>query len=226
MRRNQRGFTLIELMIATSVFSVVLLIASNGIVQIGRMYYKGIVTVRTQEAVRSTVSDISNSLQLTGGQPIYSTVTPPGSQFVTKAICIGKSRYTYQIDVKIDSNVGGHALWLDDQGNGTCTPANLSLAEPSSTGRELLGANMRLLRFTVNPPAAGSNLYTVGLTVAYGDSDLLTNYDINGSARVDLVGGDGVNEGDAAAALCRSGVSGSNFCAVSGLDSSVKKRLL
>jgi prepilin-type N-terminal cleavage/methylation domain-containing protein len=34
--KQQRGFTIIELMIATAVFSVVLLVLTSGIMQIGR----------------------------------------------------------------------------------------------------------------------------------------------------------------------------------------------
>lgn len=63
--RIQRGFTIIELMISTVVFSLVLLAASAAIIQIGKKYYKGITNARTQEVARSTVDEIAQSLQFT-----------------------------------------------------------------------------------------------------------------------------------------------------------------
>jgi prepilin-type N-terminal cleavage/methylation domain-containing protein len=63
--KSQKGFTIIELMISTVIFSLVLLGASSGIVQIGKKYSKGITYSRTQEVARSTVDEIAQSLQFT-----------------------------------------------------------------------------------------------------------------------------------------------------------------
>jgi prepilin-type N-terminal cleavage/methylation domain-containing protein len=220
---NQRGFTLVELMIATTVFSLVLLIASSAIVQIGRLYYKGIITVNTQETTRSIVEDISGALQLTKDKFVQSTVAfvpTVATPFTTEAVCIGSSRYTYQIDRKVD-DTNKHALWLDDIGSGACVPVNLS--GPLVNGRELLGANMRLLRFDVTPPAAGTTVYKVSVRVAFGDNDLLSTYDNTGTTRVEAPAI--TTKANEANGVCKSGVAGSHFCAVSALDSSVINRL-
>jgi prepilin-type N-terminal cleavage/methylation domain-containing protein len=42
---NRSGFTIIELMIATAVFSVVLLLCATALVTIGNMYRRGITAV-------------------------------------------------------------------------------------------------------------------------------------------------------------------------------------
>lgn len=62
---SQRGFTIVELMISTVIFSLILLGASAAIVQIGKKYSKGITYARTQEVARSTVDEIAQSLQFT-----------------------------------------------------------------------------------------------------------------------------------------------------------------
>jgi prepilin-type N-terminal cleavage/methylation domain-containing protein len=64
-RSQQKGFTIIELMISTVIFSLVLLAASAAIIQIGKKYSRGITYTRTQEVARSTVDEIAQSLQFT-----------------------------------------------------------------------------------------------------------------------------------------------------------------
>jgi prepilin-type N-terminal cleavage/methylation domain-containing protein len=62
---HRKGFTIIELMISTIIFSLILLGASAAIIQIGKKYSKGITHVRTQDVARSTVDEIAQSLQFT-----------------------------------------------------------------------------------------------------------------------------------------------------------------
>jgi|GEM_PF-759510 len=65
IKNKHQGFTIIELMISTVIFSLVLLGATAAIVQIGQKYSKGITYARTQEVARSTVDEIAQSLQFT-----------------------------------------------------------------------------------------------------------------------------------------------------------------
>jgi prepilin-type N-terminal cleavage/methylation domain-containing protein len=208
LRRHslQGGFTIIELMVATMVFSIVLLIASNSVVQIGRMYYKGLISSQTQDAARSVLEDVSRTLQLSKGN----------------------SRYTYIIDHQLNpagpsgpgDPVSKHVLWLDTMPVGGCVPVDLSQDTPSAGGKELLATNMRMLEFSVD-----KNTFQISIRLAYGPSDLLSSYD-NDSHPVNLTGPAGtIDEADSAQALCKSGVAGSNFCAVSALDTMVQRRI-
>lgn len=63
--KTRKGFTIIELMISTVVFSLVLLAASAAITQVGKKYARGVTFARTNEVSRSIVEDISQSLQFT-----------------------------------------------------------------------------------------------------------------------------------------------------------------
>ncbi len=53
------GFTIIELLIATTIFSVVLLLAASGLLYIGRLYYKGLTSSATQEAARNIMQELT-----------------------------------------------------------------------------------------------------------------------------------------------------------------------
>lgn len=209
MKLNKKGFTILELLIATTVFSVILLVATTGIIRIGNLYYKNIISSRTQEAIRSINSEISTALQFSsGGVTLPST---PSSNY----FCIDNTRYRYNINSKVPDSGGiDTTKGLIQEG---LNPGDNCNSVIVVFQKQLLGKNMRLLKF--GPPAqpAGSDLWTINLKIAYGEDDLLSNYDNNGSLIVPAVALDTVS--------CKSGISGSSFCATALLDTTVKKRL-
>lgn len=198
LEHNQKGFTILELLIATMVFSVIFLGVTTALIQMSKLYYKGVVTGRTQETARGTMDRIAQQLQFTGSLP-----TPPSSQNFNvtgypagqpatslefKAVCIGGSRYTYRLNAQVNDEVssGGydsstsrlrHALWRDSFPPGTCPPADLSQAQPSADGEDMLSQHMRLTDFRATCDA--NNICTVAIGIIYGDNDLL-EYDSAG----------------------------------------------
>jgi len=213
VRNNQRGFTLVELMIASAAFSLVLLIASSTAIQIGKLYYKGLIQSKTQETARGIADEITGSFQFASGKVIAGASGPPmpaGHQ----QVCIGDTRYTYAIDQKVGPT--GTGIKAQRLNGAACADAT-----PGSFGRELLGTNMRLLELNLNPPTyldSEKETLQIKIRIAYGDNDLLTHYPENADASSAPIAA--ANTG-----LCRSGIAGGSFCAVSSLDNVVKKRL-
>ena len=216
LTKNQFGFTIVELLMATVVFSVVLLIVTTGIIKISQSYYRGIIQNRTQEAVRNVSEEISRTIQLANGQKVLSTANAgfgtSGGQF-----CVGAVRYTYGLNEKI-GDPGAVGLKAEKVPPNDCNAASV----PTNV-TQLLSKNMRLLRFKVEPdPLTQDKTYRIDIRVAYGDNDLLSHYNDDGSpirpAPADVID-------DADGAVCKSGVSGGSFCATAQLDTLVKKRL-
>ena len=79
MSSRNKGFTIIELMISTVIFSLVLLMCLVGIVQVSRTYYKGVTRAKTQEATRRLMDEIKESIQLSGVK-ILPTTGPAGPE--------------------------------------------------------------------------------------------------------------------------------------------------
>lgn len=205
-RSNQKGFTIVELMIATSVFSVVLLLCSYGLIQIGKLYYKGITSTRTQNTARSILDSISQDIEFADNNIVINNGTPT----TMGMICAGHHRYSYQINLQLNNT--NHVLILDDL---DCQASTLPkpLATFGANDQEFLGRSMRLADLRVTGSDAAG--YTVLVRVAYGDNDLL----------IDSAGIRGNQPGfDPGSATCASGA-GSQFCAVSTLSTFVKKRL-
>lgn len=201
---SQSGFTIIELMIATTVFSVALLLSSIIIIQISRMYIKGVITSKTQTTTRSVIDDISRSIQFSG-----SSINVGGAYYS----CLGTTRYTVNINAQVSDtnnpsqNKSFHALWKDTVANPSdCASGgvpNLSQLNPSSGGTELLEKGMRLAALDIQE---NSGTYSIKVTVVYGDNDLL------------------VDPSDPAKG-CKGGFTGSQWCSLSSLSTQVFKRV-
>lgn len=217
--RKQKGFTIVELMIATAVFSFVLLITSAGVIAVGRAYYKSLTSNRVHETARSVLDDISRSLQFSDPGTVTSqTSDPDGTGVIVR--CFGQDRYRYFINRQV--NGANHGLYRDKRPSAStcngCDSAGLQLngvncVHPGvfSGGQELMGNNMRLLQFDVS----NADPFHINIRVAYGDNDLLTTYDNQGNP----------NGGDPSTALCKTGIAGNNFCAVSALETTVTGRV-
>lgn len=203
--RSLGGFTIVELMIATTVFSVILLLCATALVQIGRIYYKGVLSGKTQNTARSIMDEIASSIKYSGGN----IPTP-----ISNVLCVGNLRYSFNVDYRLTDTVGDPGNWalivdkpssclsgtprvLTSGGDGPCNPPDC---------RELLSPGMRLSKFNITPPpdGSGSNLYGIDIGVVSGEDELLN----------------GAHTGCGAALNA-----GGQFCAASELTTYVQKRL-
>ena len=223
IKHGQRGFTIVELMISTTIFSLVLMLSLAGIMQITKMYYSSITKNRTREVARSIVDDIAEAIRFSSDTvSVGAAVSGPqvavgGADAGVGYFCIGLKRYTFAIDRQVDSDASEttgtkkkrHALWQDRPA--VCDgPADLNQLEPTPDGRELLADNMRLFRFSVNVRDASRGIYDVAVGVAYGDDDLLFPRPASSPTELTCEGGTFI---------------GAEFCATTNFLVSVQKRL-
>lgn len=207
--KGNAGFTILELLIATTVFSFVLLVATTGIIRIGNMYYKGVTVSKTQDAIRSVSDELSRSIQFAGGYKTIASVV--GSE--PQIFCLGDTRYTVYANVKNTPTTTLNSGLIAER---ISPGSDCALAVATST-KQMLGTNMRILNLEVLPlPGSTNNAWKVDIKIAYGDDDLLTHY-TNAGALIPATPFSSAN--------CKSNISGSNFCSTAQLDTVVKKRL-
>jgi prepilin-type N-terminal cleavage/methylation domain-containing protein len=201
LARQSQGFTIIELMIATMVFGVVLLVVSTAILQITRVYYRGITEAHTQATARMVVDQISQGIQFNGGN-----VTETPGSFNT--FCVGDKQYSYVLGKQLaDTPTTAqtqHALVVTDAAGCTASTPAAPMNNADITGRELLEPRMRLSKMSVEN--IGTNLYRVTVKVVSGDDDLLKTP-------------------NAGTASCKVSYAGTQFCAVSELTTVITKRV-
>lgn len=213
-RSNQGGFTIVELMIATTVLSVLLLLATVIMMSIGSLYKKGINQSNVQDAARTIMDSISQDIEMSNG-----TISRQANGF-TKSICVNSTRYTYIEGVKIgdtyQSTSYQHGLWRDT--SSTCSPVDLSQAAPSPDGVEMIPSNSRLTQLDVS----GTAPFSINVGVAYGDDDLLCDDGTPGDCSSNLTST--VLQNPVGQILCK-GRKSDQFCAAANLTTAVSPRL-
>lgn len=207
---NQTGFTIVELMIATVIFSMVLLVCSYAIIHAGRMYYKGMIMSKTQDTARKIIDSASDAIKYDkslnivkrdiGGDP--------------SSICIGSLRYTFSKNKRLGQSGVEHVLWRDNISDSTCPHADINNPNPnpSSLGTEMLGEGMRLVKFDIYQPPT-SSFWVVDVRVSSGDDNDFVSEDLSATPKVEKF------------SLCKGINAGGQFCAVSSYSTTVKNRL-
>lgn len=195
----QEGFTIVELMIATLVFSIILLVITVGVIHFTNAYYKGVNSSTTQNTARSVIDAVSQAIEFGGG---YFSSGPT-------TYCIGNLQFDYVLGSELESAPAGtqtkNALY-QSPGNGSSCSAlagNLKTGVNVPNGKELLGANMRISKFVITQ--LPNKQFSIDVRVAYGDDGLLRNPASTTAACLDQ--------------------SGSQFCAVSELTTIVQSRV-
>jgi prepilin-type N-terminal cleavage/methylation domain-containing protein len=211
--RLKAGFTIIELLIATLVFSVVLLVIATGVMQFNHAYYAGITQSNTQNTARAILENISQAIQFSGEQ-VTSPIAGAGGE---KGFCIGNDRYSYHqgwqlVDgtPNVAKHQTSHALVMDTPGDCSGLTAQDFSKPLTGSSTELLSPHMRLSNLSVTSVPGSSNLYSIDVRVVYGDDDLLHSPSGGGPTANDVV--------------CQSGA-GDQFCSISELSTVVQKRI-
>lgn len=209
--KQQSGFTIVELMIATSVFAIILLVVTFGVLHFSDEYYKGVNSSTTQTAARTIIDDVAQAIQFSDAPINASTST----QF-----CAGNQLYQFNLGSEYLSG-GGYAL---EQSNGGCQPVGAET--------ELLQPRMRVTQLSVtaaNGDTTGE-LWTVQVTVAYGDDNVLCDSSITPNTNGGGCDPSAPTLTTAQTTTLGSNVSckqetGSQFCAVASLSTTVSRRL-
>jgi len=189
MKNNETGFTILELLIATAILSIILLLVTVVMISIGSLYNKGLSESNTQDTARNIVSQISSQLELSADDATYGQGTV--SNVNVSAYCIGGIRYSFVLNTLPgeNGNTLQHVFWKDVP-TGYCNPnfpADLTQSNPSgasaTNGEELISPSTRLTSFcigsevtvnaTCNNSSTLSSPYVVSIGLAFGSADLL-----------------------------------------------------
>ncbi len=214
---HQSGFTIVELMIATLVFSMVLLVITFGVIHFTTAYYRGINSSSTQTATQNAIDSVTQSIQFSSGGTTASDTTH---------FCAGGKVFLYDLGKQFSGTPTATDRGFYEM------PADTSCSDPGTPtgGTELLGKHMRLADVSVTSSDSTDPTvpWQVMIRIAYGDADLLCSPALNGNT-----GGCSSGSGNFAATAnfaahdltCRSRV-GSQFCSVSVLNSVAQQRIV
>lgn len=211
--KRQSGFTIIELLIATLIFSVVMIIITVGVLSFTRSYYRGVNQSNTQRATRTILETISQAIQFSGEEITSPLTTTVNNGRTYQGVCVGGQRFSFlpgwqQIDDSPNAaqNQTRNTLVLDKPGLcGGLSAQDLS-GTLSAGSVELLEPRMRISKLQVVPVTGASGTYRVTVRVVYGDNDLLNNPTADNAS-------------------CQVGIRGAEYCAQAELTTIVKRRI-
>jgi prepilin-type N-terminal cleavage/methylation domain-containing protein len=194
-RTNQRGFTIVELMIAISVFAVAMILVTAGVIVIGRQYQQGTNRVKLESATREVHQNVTDAIKFAGEE-----IENPPDIGSWRSTCIGNQQYVYAAtpDPLSQAAYNGlnRGLFVQTKPTGPCTTVL------SGDSKNLLPENAVVLKFSVG----GDQVSTV---FAAADGDLLN---LTSPQTPDDV-------------VCRANIAGKEFCAVVKLDSTALRRV-
>ncbi len=168
-QKLDQGFTIIELLVATTVFSIVLLVALASFLRMSQLFFKGVVIDHTRIAADQIMADLRagfNSNSSYGNGAGY--------------YCVGGSRYSYLLYKPVDlsqEDIGQpnptHYGLVKDTPSGCGAPPGTPFVNP----QELLGNHMRLSQLDISQASAprAGKVYTISLKIAYGDDTALSD---------------------------------------------------
>ena len=184
---NKKGFTIIELMIAIVIFSIVMLVLTQNIISLSGDYYRGVIESQTISVTKNIITTVTQNIQLNSGSAPYTKLPLPSlwshASPNNGCVTIGSSVYVYQIGgyvVKSSPSPNYQASGALElvNSNGCPSPTmdftNSNFSSLQAT--DLIPQNMRLLKFSITQASPFTKLYKVDVKVAYGNDNA---FDIN-----------------------------------------------
>jgi len=225
-QNSRTGFTIVELMIATTVFSMILILSLTGFLQIGQLFYKGVnitsTTNTAKQVIGSLKSDVSFDSDTASITILNDPLTSPAQDRFY--FCAGSNRYSFILGKQVDREAAANEIktfpvsgWyrfglLKDQVSTSLNcPPPFSSSDPlngqidPANVTELIGDKMRLSNLTIQ--SVSNTLYTLSVHIAYGDDDVL-----------DDPGGE--------AAKCKPGAANSRYCFATDVRTTVRRGFL
>ena len=173
-RVSSRGFTIVEMMIATAVFAVILLIITAGVMAFSKQYMRGQTSSNLQFTARQVSAQVGQDIQFGNGVDAAGpTQVITDLKYQVGCYRIGSNMYLYQIGSLVEG--GNHALILVPNKSTSCSSVILgatTLKDALAAGggaREMLSQGQRLLNFTIS---TGSPTHSVAIGLASGANDL------------------------------------------------------
>ena len=202
---NDSGFTIIELMIATAVFSLILVVITFSVIKFTNSYYKSSYQSATQSSTRNIVEAVTSAVQFGKSTISAGNSADAAAAGSNQFFCAGGYVFVYKkFDMYQKGDVG---MYSQPMGSTDCaTSATLSSADRV----QYMGERMRITYLSFLPNGGGAQ---ISVKLAYGD-------DLSPSLFTD--GGEGVGRGKNV--QCRPEM-GNEYCAVSSMSATATSRV-
>lgn len=221
MRKNQQGFTVLELIIATVIFSVIMLLSSSAMIKLSQQFQKGFTQSQTQETARNMGEAIARNIQYSSMPPRQLWPIPADPNAMEQVWCIADRRYIFIRGKQLGPDPITQTPSVAVRQNQGCGGAAVSPAGyvPVGGDEELVGQDMRLADLRIEQ-GENDRVWSVRLRLVKGDNDLVCSPGTPGDCGASTP----TSSPNATDLLCDA-VKGSPYCGASGYSMIVVRRL-
>ncbi len=207
------GFTIVEVMIATVIFSSILMLIAYGVTSFTGRYYEGINSSTAQSTANNILSTVTQAIQFSTTGVINGAPNSPN----TVLYCIGSDEFSGTLYTK---SVSGSDILIETPIDNT-TPGSACSVQSSPSQTSLIGPNMRLQKLSIQ--YLNNNLYSIDVEVIYGDSSLLCVSNSGYGSTCPIAASTSQLVNPNVNLVCNNGP-GSQYCYVANLSSTVQMR--
>jgi prepilin-type N-terminal cleavage/methylation domain-containing protein len=221
-KKAQMGFTILELMIAISVFTIAIVLVTTGVIAVGRYYQQGASKAKLLTAAREIHSQFTQDVQYSATDITQTTVNIIDTQYggSYNAVCMGSTRYLISTDNGLSGQTKtDYGRFISDNNGQVCGSISLNapqqpLPEGSSGSYDSNQAlDAKVVTFQITPSAP--SIYTLTTRFVIGSKSMFSG------STSDV----GATEGDYTQS-CQSNILGSEFCAVVTMTSTVARKVI
>lgn len=196
-RVDNKGFTIIELMLAMTFVALLLMAIAMTTIQISNMYNKGITLREVNQAGRSISDDFTRTIAQS--EPFVVDVSDPQARYIVKPgggrLCVGRSTYAWNLGTALRGGSGAPAIYntytastdqvrlvkVNDPGGSLCDNPDATITKTAAT--EMLNSGDRDLvvhKLTVTKGAEDliiqQTMYVIALAIGTNNgAQLMTN---------------------------------------------------
>ena len=180
--KNQKGFTIIELLIASVAFTVILVLVTTIVIQVSKIYYKGVVLSNTQNVDSTIIQDVSKDIQF-GSNSSNLQISKKIAGNI-EIYCIGDNVFIFnpgQEFVSPGTNIG--LLYGSSLPCSSISPTKIDVINYINNYgfHELLNPMMRVINFSINNNLPNGLLYGINIGIAFGSDQSLCNTSVASS---------------------------------------------
>lgn len=176
-KKNQNGFTLVELMLALAFVAFIILFAVTSIVQIMQSYNKGLALKKINQAGRTTIEDISRNLKVASPEAVDVSAIPSGRT------CLGSVSYVWNYYDTIESNANKYddgtdlaLVRVNDPAKAMCSEVSGSYPDvPKSDATDVLPGNIWIMTLDISDPSVDAPLSNIRLQLAVADDPAIVS---------------------------------------------------
>ncbi len=177
VKDRQRGFTLVELMLALAFVAFILLFSLTTVIQVMQTYNKGLALKKINQAGRTTLDDISRNLQIADPSAVDVSAISDGR------ICLGSISYVWNdyntptsSANKFDDNSSLVLARVNDPAEAMCSQNNSAYPNvPKDDSTEILTSSIWIMALSIGDPSVDSPLVNVRIQLAIANDPAIVS---------------------------------------------------